>query len=315
MPDHSNWMEKVMVAQPGISLNKLVMPGSHDAGMYDVNYPYDISTEKHPEWAKTQTLRIGQQLRAGARYFDLRIRADQGLLRAAHWSVVGGKWYGALGAPLNDILNDVVDFLKHYGPKEVVVLKFSHGDDSDLCGKVVKRVKDIVGDAGLLYNPAGARINLATSHLLRTTPLSEMAGKVVAVFGGDGAGYDGHWNPAEGIFPYVDMPENNASNADVHITPTSRLYVYDRFADAGTQSAMWKDQQGKLTNYGGPGKDYLFLLSWTLSGNVNVSDIEVLAGITNPRLPKTLLGMTNKPNIVFMDFLDPYLCGAVVAAN
>ena len=39
--------------------------------------------------------------------------------------------------------------------------------------------------------------------------------------------------------------------------------------------------------------------------------------MANPWLPKLLSGMNNaeKPNIVFLDFVDPYLCGAVIAAN
>jgi 1-phosphatidylinositol phosphodiesterase len=310
-PDHSNWMGEYLKTHPQASLNQMCLPGSHDAGMYKTTYFFDITTESHPEWVLTQNRTIGEQLVAGARYFDLRVRADQGTLCAAHWSDVLGKRYGALGPHLNDVLDDVVDFLKNKGMKEVVILKFSHGSDADLCGKVVKRVKDIVGD--LLYNPQGAAINLATSHILHTTKLSEMAGKVVAVFGGDGDGYDSYWKPIDGIFPYFDMPEDG-STANVS-TPMSRLYVYDRYAGDGVYEKMVKDQDAKLQAYGGLNNVYLFLLSWTLSGGGAVSDIEVLAGMAKPWLPQYLSGITKRPNIVFTDFVDPYTCSAIIAAN
>jgi hypothetical protein len=141
-----------------------------------------------------------------------------------------------------------------------------------------------------------------------------MAGKVVAVFGGNGHGYDGYWKPIEGIFPYFDMPLENASDSDVH-TPISRLYVYDHYANDGTYEAMVGDQSSKLAAYGGTNKKYLFLLSWTLSGGGAVSDIEVLAGMANPWLPKMLTDNAGQPNIVFIDFVDPYLCRAIVARN
>lgn len=317
-PDHSNWMGDLLQKHPHLSLNQLTMPGSHDAGLYEVTYSFDITTQNHPEWVLTQRSRIADQLVAGARYFDLRIRNDDrgtlhGILRAAHWSDAG-KTYGALGAPLNDVLNDVVSFLQTKGKKEVVVLKFSHGSDSDLCGKVVKRVKDIVGGAGLLYNPKGVALNLATARLLGTTQESEMAGKVVAVFGGDGVGYNSYWKPIEGVFPYFDMPLQNASGSSVR-TPMSRLYVYDHYANDGTYEAMVADQLNKLSAYGGRNKKYLFLLSWTLTGGGAVSDIEVLAGMANPWLPKMLAGSAPKPNIVFIDFVDPYLCSTIIARN
>jgi hypothetical protein len=314
-PDNSGWMGKLLQARPTLSLSEIVLPGSHDAGLYEVSYPFDVSTQNHPEWVTTQALRVGGQLRAGARYFDLRIRADKGTLCAAHWSDVG-KTYGALGAPLNDILNDVVDFLQGKGHGEVVVLKFSHAADAAVAEKAVKRVKDIVGGAKLLYNPAGAAINLATAPLLKTTAKSEMAGKVVAVFGGDGTAFDKFCDPAEGIFSYHDMPLDNASNANVEI-PRSRLYVYDHYSNDGTYSKMLADQTPKLAKYGGLGKKYLFLLSWTLSGGGVVSDIEVLAGIANPWLPKLLSETKHSdlPNIAFLDWIDPYICGTVIAAN
>jgi hypothetical protein len=320
-PDNSNWMRDLLRTRPHLALNQLTMPGSHDAGLYKVTYPLDLTTENHPEWVLTQNLSVAEQLVSGARYFDLRIRNDQGTLCAAHWTTVLGKSYGALGAPLNDVLNDVVWFLQNTGRSEVVVLKFSHGSDTVLCGKVVQRVKDIVGGASLLYNPAGVAINVATAHL-QNASLNQMAGKVVAVFGGDGAGYDSYWKPKEGIFPYFDMPLENASDADVK-TPISRLYVYDHYADKGSYEEMVADQSGKLAAYGGTDKKYLFLLSWTLSGGGAVSDIEVLAGMANPWLPKKLSALTEEvgtadarmPNIVFIDFIDPYVCSAIIELN
>ena len=58
-----NWMSEV---DDNRTLNEIILPGSHDAGMgtiYSCGWP---ATEAN---ARTQTLSIGEQLNAGARYF------------------------------------------------------------------------------------------------------------------------------------------------------------------------------------------------------------------------------------------------------
>ena len=93
--------------------------------------------------------------------------------------------------------------------------------------------------------------------------------------------------------------------------------VYDNYANDGTYEKMAADQEFKLEKYSGWGNGYLFLLSWTLTGGGVVSDIEVLAGMANPWLPKKLFEIpgTRTPNIVYLDFIDPYLCRAIVESN
>lgn len=301
-PDHSGWMHALQTAKPDVTLNQLIMPGSHDAGMYTTE---DYNLGGGGEWAQTQSLSILGQLQAGSRYFDLRICKHKDHLRTYH----GDTGYGAYGAMLGSIIGDVKTFLQSApGMNEVVILKFSHSYKDS-----VERTVGVVKNLGnLLYkHPAQTlTINLATMKL------SDLAGKVVAVFGDE---YSDHWNPDEGIFPYYDTDSNPS------VVKHNALTVYDQYANDGTYEEMENDQNNKLKQYAGWGQKFLFLLSWTVTGGGDVSDIRVLAGMANPWLPKKLGNIwklyhnqpsfDHRPNIAYIDFIDPYLCRAIIDLN
>lgn len=82
---------------------------------------------------------------------------------------------------------------------------------------------------------------------------------------------------------------------------------------------MKAKQDTRLANYGGLGKDYLFLYSWTLTGSGDLRDLELLSRAANPQLPKRLREMVAsgrpRPNIVYIDHVDPWLCSAIIALN
>lgn len=194
--------------------------------------------------------------------------------------------------------------------EEVVILKFSHSYKNS-----VERTVQVVKLLGnLLYTHAtkDGNAHALPAINLATMPLSALKGKVVAVFEDE---YSDYWSPDEGIFPYYDTPKwSKPSN----IEPNA-LTVYDHYANDGNYLDMYKDQNYKLTNYGGWGQDFLFLLSWTLSGYSDIRDIEVLAGMANPWWPMKMENIqvtnSNKPNIVYIDFVDPYLCNSIIALN
>ncbi|WP_139831520.1 MULTISPECIES: hypothetical protein [unclassified Pseudomonas] len=295
VPDHSGWMGALQKRKPGILLNDVTMPGSHDAGMY-VTHDYPLGGGG--EWAKTQSLTTLQQLQAGSRYFDLRICWRDGHLSTYH----GDTGYGAYGALLSDILTDVQAFLTGpSGNEEVVILKFSH-TYTDTIDSIIDVVK--TQSMRLMLPKQGSGTNLAQ------TPLSMMKGKIVMVFDSE---FEGEWDQAQGIWPYFDTTENPSSVIGRDLT------VYDHYADQTDYPTMAGDQTAKLGKYGGWGDSYLFLLSWTLTGDTQVRDIEVLAGMANPWLPQVLADKTirygRRPNIVYLDFIDPWLCGVILGLN
>lgn len=293
-PDNASWMGQVIASHRDVALCDLAIPGSHDAGMFET---HDYNLGGGGSWAKTQRLSMIDQLKAGSRYFDIRVCDHGGHLVTYH----GDTGYGAYGGSLGTIISDAKTFLQSAaGQSEVVILKFSHTYKN-----VTQRVADLVKTLGAhLYTSTDANINLATQKL------SQMQGKVVAVFSYE---FESYWNTGQGIFPYYDIAAQPGSISAKSLT------VYDNYANDITYEAMEADQQHKLGDYGGWGHDYLFLLSWTLTGGSAVRDIEILAGMANPWLPMKIAEIkkhrTQRPNIVYMDFLDRFYCGAILELN
>lgn len=292
-PDNSTWMGKLIAAKPDVTLNKLTMPGSHDAGMHRPGVT---------EQANTQILSIGGQLKAGARYFDLRVCSWGSELWTYHGPSYGGK--------LDDILDDVKNFLAG-GSKEVVFLKFrSHaaGDRQGTVDLVKSKLKD------QLYT-ADTTPHFATQKL---ADLAGESGRVVAVFTPD---YKHQLAPKDGIFPYIDYGNEDTGQ---YIGPSDHhnLGVYDAYSHQSELSVMQKDQLAKWAAHGGYGNDYLFLLSWTLTGSTdNILDLDLLSAAANPQLPRALRTIAAEnpskglPNIVYLDQVDPYLCKVIIDAN
>jgi hypothetical protein len=287
-PDNSTWMADLLSVKPTIKLCDLVMPGSHDAGMWT----------GAGDKSKTQRLSILGQLQAGSRYFDIRTCLS---LSGEVWTYHGTEW----GDSLTNILSDVETFLKGAGSKELVILKFSHAYENSKA-PTVAQVKKF--NATLLYK--GSPVNPVD------VPLADLQGKLLAVFGDDNSSFKSFWDPSTGIFPYHDIPVKQS--LPVPVDPVG-LSVYDNFANDHTYEDMFADQSPKLAQYGGWGFKYLFLLSWTVTGGDGTYDIEVLADTAGPWLPRTLVDMTStlstRACIVYLDFIDPHLCKAVIDVN
>lgn len=103
------------------ALNTLVMPGSHDASMYECKAGTSQSTVNG---TITQFDDFAVQLEAGARFFDIRIYKTGGVLRAGHFASKSRAIIGAYGPTFADILQEFPRFLtRHRG--ETVILKIS----------------------------------------------------------------------------------------------------------------------------------------------------------------------------------------------
>jgi hypothetical protein len=232
-------------------------------------------------------------LKAGSRYFDFRVYKKSKDLYLGHFGGAGGCY----GPALREALYQVVGFMSSSECRETVFLKFSHtekGVEED----TVKMVKEMLGNNLFATE--------AKDFFVGSQTLSTFSGKVVASFDKEFVKY---WEPAKGIFAYRDMPGYGDG-----------VRVYDHYSDTASAKDMAANQMAKLQSQGGWGLDYLFLLSFTLTGNIGIADVEVLAtAVGNPYLGENLATLkapgAKKPNIVYLDFIDPYLCRAIIALN
>lgn len=96
--------------------------------------------------------------------------------------------------------------------------------------------------------------------------------------------------------------------------------MFDQYADQSNYQKMKEDQISKLKTYGGLGKNYLFLLSWTLTGSITNLNIEDLAQKANSQLSNELHDLIinksyPKPNIVYIDFVNENLTDDIIQYN
>src|SRR3990167_1378088 len=142
----ANWMGRPELGLEHKTLNAIIMPGSHDAGLYLVSASGSLVTKAlKPEVFITQNLNIWDQLRAGSRFFDLRVaECGTGILsselRLVHAFepplMRGAGFFGKFGERIETVLYQVRQFMgseeaKTGGVnKEVVILRFAHLTDS-----------------------------------------------------------------------------------------------------------------------------------------------------------------------------------------
>ncbi|HKF48620.1 MAG TPA: hypothetical protein VKB38_14785 [Terracidiphilus sp.] len=121
MADYSSWMGDVLQDHPefgDIPVTQMALPGSHDSGTYTMDTR-----------ARTQSLTIEEQLKAGLRYFDFRATLS-GDNYYIHHGLLESKTTSLAKRPIpknldsgTEIFAQIRRFLKA-NPKEVVILRF-----------------------------------------------------------------------------------------------------------------------------------------------------------------------------------------------
>lgn len=117
--DLSNWMRDKI--KDDAMLADVIIPASHDSGAYSI-VPLS-SADVFAKAAQTHTVNFRGQLRAGVRYFDLRMNLENGIPVMAHDFVNG--------APASEAMRQLVKFVKSH-PNEVVIVGISHTSDECL---------------------------------------------------------------------------------------------------------------------------------------------------------------------------------------
>ncbi|HWV33281.1 MAG TPA: hypothetical protein VN038_26665 [Dyadobacter sp.] len=297
MVDTAAWMG---LLDSNTRLNGIVMPGSHDAGMSQTDH-CGAGGDLNPGISRTQELNIQGQLGAGSRYFDIRVDYDHHELVTYHRT--GDS--GCNGQPLSAVLDQSVEFIRSH-PSETFILKFSHIRTNRHNEREIKdRIDQFLADIRFrpyVFTYSRYDVNLAEVEL------GDCRGKFILVFD-----YPEHLSARSGRFRYHD----GAGYAGPNIT------VYDSYSKTTSLEKMKHDQLAKLDQYGGLGKDYLFLLSWTLTpdaGTFFTGSVKELAKEANPELDK-VLGERRKqpdklrPNIVYIDYLDAAIARSIIQCN
>lgn len=105
-PKNWRWMEKLLKKKPDLRVNEITMPGSHDSGMIINRFSFIKRVTQN------QYEDILGQLKAGVRYFDIRLTYKNGEYVTYH----GGDMICGIGVSLQSVIDDINAFFKHHGP-------------------------------------------------------------------------------------------------------------------------------------------------------------------------------------------------------
>lgn len=302
----ANWMSRLHNGQP---LNKIILPGSHDSGMYEFRN-CNIPSGAVDTRVKTQNLDFFWQLVSGTRYFDIRVTVEHMDLLTYHRT----NGWGCGGAKIEHILDQTVAFLTAQ-PTEFVILKFSHFESGDDSGYAKDRLNLLLEN--YKYKNFLFKHEWTYEPTLTKQILFNLRGHFVAVLQHFGDRID----PRKGRWRYADFFHHVDSSL-----PAS-LRVYDEYSKTPDYEKMKKDQLIKLRLVGGLGKDFLHLFSWTLTPVIIAppkkkkwEDLQILAKEANTKLPGVLLHdiyytCFPYPNVVYIDYVNMHTNQYIIQYN
>ncbi|MFE3993540.1 hypothetical protein ACFXPW_17910 [Streptomyces goshikiensis] len=133
----TDWMGRLGDDLAGRPLNRIVMPGSHDAGSAGITPDSGMcdagdsvgASRRWPDLAssmsRTQSGSLVQQLDAGSRYLDLRLCKQGGIWYMYHGGPLGRVFFdvrGPLGVTIPGESTELADWIRRH-PQEVVILR------------------------------------------------------------------------------------------------------------------------------------------------------------------------------------------------
>lgn len=250
-----DWMHQNLQTIGCHPLRRLVMPGSHNAGMSKLTGGTLFVTKEN---TLCQWIDVAGQLDAGFRYFDLRPNIASGKFVMGHYSEILDSWVGGNGQDLASIITQVNDFLDHNN--ELVILDMSHMYNTDedwrpLNGDEFNRLlTQLTGLKHRYDGPTGPNGDLSSLPL--NTFIRD--GSRVVVLNSEST---------------VRLPAKPPAG----IFPSSALNIFNSFSNTDNVSRMRTDQLSKLAANRKSRDDRIFLLSWTLTTVLNIRELATRA--------------------------------------
>ncbi len=322
---NQNWLTRI---QNDPMLIDMVIPGSHDAGVYGTS----LSTRKAPEaWARCQGSNIYNQAMCGSRMFDCRVflkkdSATKSLVptmghfgreKKKHAGGVGSL--GAYGGTLITAVNDAIAFVRTY-PSEFLILRFSH----TYCpGEVGIALGDLMQKQGTLNYIYTDQDNIALC------PLSQLRGKVIMVFASE---FHTNFSADDGYLPFYKY--SNGINVPFGLC-TCGIYK-----GSAKMTTVHKSAATAATDHKAHPRNHLHFVYWQQTMTAGAGDIHKSTVASNSR---TLIGKKEKdytggahanlgayvdeikanmnsgswdlPNVISHDFVTDQTCKAIFELN
>ncbi|KAI5803002.1 PLC-like phosphodiesterase [Geopyxis carbonaria] len=286
------WMRATYDAISCRPLRALCLPGAHDAGMSSFSGGSGLAT---PPNTVTQTLDLAGQLRAGARWFDLRPVIAGGAWRAGHYSFGLTTWHGGNGQRFDEMVGQINGFLSGEGRGELVVLRLQQGFNTDTFrGDKGNRLTQVEWRK-LLEVLVGIKdlvVGVGKEADMTKVPLSRFIG------GG-----------RSGVIVVVDSKASDgqrvvvdAALRDKGVVTIDQFPLYDSYANTRETDTMVENQLTKMKAQRVDAGSRMFLLSWTLTqlaGNIVDAAEEVNRVLGEKLWP--VLQMGRGPNIIAVD--------------
>lgn len=328
-------------------LNEVVIPGSHDAGIYG----------KGKDNVITQDLNILQQASVGIRFFDLRIASlktgfgasakveqrayhlDQSLIVGKKSSSQSVAHAGGWGDNLSAMLGQARDFVDAH-PNEFLILKFSKC--FNLQG-VVDTCLAVLGDKQ--FNPR-AKVNL--NMML----VKNLKGKVITLFAESDIAklkLDNSNHRYSGLIPFRELFDKETGGVQGYDRWYNGMQYFGKFSSTDKISKNTSKQRALMeTGALGADRDAMGMMYWTTTGifgNIKKRNAKMWSGPNAKALEETWtngletsirsqMGRDFKnsvfgkiqhtgtngwkafmPNIVMMDFADESKCDIVFQLN
>ena len=120
-----DWMKEI---PDNIKLSQLTIPGTHDSCSFQIKGIANIISYA----AKTQSWNLEEQMKAGLRYFDIRLRSYYNTLHCFHGPV-------DLISKFDSVLKTAADFLEKNKSETIIMQIVSEYDDKE-CSKSMEEM-------------------------------------------------------------------------------------------------------------------------------------------------------------------------------
>ncbi len=274
----ADWMKNV---DGSSSLTSLSLPGSHDTGAF-----YSIGDVA----GKCQDLSVGEQLEAGARFFDIRLQQKNNSLKVVH-GIVDQKLTFA------EVLSSFSSFLSNHKSEALIVSIKKEEKDVSSTTTFDEALKTSLSPYSSIWN---------TSGVLPST-LDEARGKIFLI-----SRYADSTIGLPAYKGWLDPSSEEAGNTFDIVE--SNLHVQDHYKLKDI--AIKQDEFIKCVAFSQSNKDVITLnfASCYFTNGFPPTYAGTTAKIMNPWLVEKIKNQRNL-GIIICDFVTSSLCEAIYARN